>query len=902
MTERTFYSDKGKLPVEEALPGLRKALQDGVNAVLVAPPGAGKTTCVPLALLEEPWVRGRRILMLEPRRLAARSAARYMAEKLGERVGQTVGYRVRMDTCVGPHTRIEVITEGVLTRMLQTDPELAGVAAVLFDEFHERSLHADLGLALCLQSQELLREDLRLLVMSATLEAEPVAALMGNAAVIVSEGRAYPVETRYATSSPRGDERLEDKAAAVVLQALREEEGDVLVFLPGAAEIRRTQERLRTALREPGTSARASAGAGGPAGAGARIDLEGRIVVLPLYGSLSQAAQDQALAPALAGQRKVVLSTSIAETSLTVEGVRVVVDCGLSRVPRFSPRTGMTRLETVTVSRPSADQRRGRAGRQSPGVCYRLWTEQEDRLLPPRSVPELLEADLAPLSLELAAWGASPEELRWLDAPPAAALAQARELLARLGALGADGSVTPHGRAMASLGLHPRLAHMALLAKTMGQGALACRLAAILGERDFLRAGPGGAPNADLRLRVEALTRQGRGEAEALGLHADTAALNRLRAEADQWMRELGIPAASKKPALTPDASVTPGIPASSSAGSSQPASGVPSLSEQDACGLLLAFAYPDRIGQQRSPGRYLLRNGRGAVVSAGQHLAYAAYLVAVELDDQGPDSRVYLGAPVELALLEEFLKDQLEYETLVEWDKQAQAVRARKRVRLGALLLREQPVAQPPEELVASALLEGIAHEGLEVLPWSKASRQQLLRLRFMHHADSRWPEVSDEALLQTLPEWLGPFIGGMRSKSDLSRLSMSNVLDSLLEWNRQQELEREAPTHITVPSGSRIPVDYSNPEQPALAVRLQEVFGLTETPRIGGGRVPVVMQLLSPAQRPVQVTRDLASFWREGYFEVKKDLKGRYPKHYWPDNPLEAQPTNRVRPRPKP
>lgn len=849
-----------RLPVEEALPELKAALSAGVNAVLVAPPGAGKTTRVPLALLDEPWVAGRRIIMLEPRRLAARSAARYMAAKLGEPVGRTVGYRVRMDTCVGPDTRIEVITEGVLTRMLQSDPALEDVAAVLFDEFHERSLHADLGLALCLQAQGLLREDLRLLVMSATLEAEPVAGLLGDAPIIVSEGRAYPVETRYADRRPEG--RLEDAVVPAVLRALQECEGDVLVFLPGAGEIRRVETRLGEALRGQGA-------------------VGGNIRVLPLHGTLPQEAQDRALARAVEGERKVVLATSIAETSLTVDGVRVVVDCGLSRVPKFSPRTGMTRLETVPVSRASADQRRGRAGRQGPGVCYRLWTEQDDRQLPVRSTPELLEADLAPLALELAAWGADPGELRWLDPPPAAAMAAARELLTSLGAMGADGQITSHGRAVAALGLHPRLAHMALRAVPMGLGELACELAAILGERDFLRA-PGGAGqgNADLRLRVEALRKEGRGEAEALGLRADPAALRRIRAEADHWKRELGLVGRG-------------------GAGGGADVKGS-SLPEAEACGLLLALAYPDRIGQQRSVGRFTLRNGRGAAVGEGQHLAYSPYIVAAELDDQGADSRVYLGAPVEPAQLEQVLADQLEQEETVVWDREAQAVRARKRVRLGALTLKDQPLANPSPELTAAALLQGVALEGLELLPWSKASRQLLERLRFMHHADPDWPDVSEDALVSSLPDWLGPFVSGMRSKSDLARLNMVDVLEQLLDWNRKRELDQHAPTHLTVPSGSRIPVNYSDPAAPFLAVRLQELFGLTETPRIGRGRVPVVMHLLSPAQRPVQVTRDLASFWRETYFEVKKDLKGRYPKHFWPDNPLEAVPTNRVRPKP--
>lgn len=885
------------LPVEEALPSLKAALRKGNGAVLVAPPGAGKTTRVPLALLEEPWAAGKRLLMLEPRRLAARSAARYMAASLGEPVGQTVGYRVRMDSRVGPRTRIEVITEGVLTRMLQEDPELSGTAAVLFDEFHERSLHADLGLALCLQAQELLREDLRLVVMSATLEAEPVAALMGEAPIVISTGRAYPVETRYLPHRPEG--RLEDRTAAAVATALRECQGDILVFLPGAREIRRTEDRLSALL-----------------GGGA----VGSVKVLPLHGTLPQEAQDLALAPAQPGTCKVVLATSIAETSLTVDGVRVVVDAGLSRVARFSPRTGMTRLATVPVSVASADQRRGRAGRQGPGVCYRLWPEQDQGQLPARTAPEILEADLAPLCLDLAAWGAAPEELRWLDAPPAAALAQARALLRRLGALGADGAVTPHGRAMAGLGLHPRLAHMALKARELGLQGLGCELAALLGERDVLRAAEGAAPNADLRLRVEAL-RNAVGEARSLGLRADPAALARVRAEASWWMRELGSNRldtgrqAAASPA-TADRSVPVPVTADRSA-PLPPEAGpsvlppsvqaLPALSGSGMgadlayCGLLLAYAYPDRIGQQRTRGRYLLSNGRGAAMAADQHLAGTPYLVAAELDDQGADSRIYLAAPVELAYLETYLQEGLEEEETVEWEEAAQAVRAKKRLRLGALILREKPMQNPPAPLVTRALLVAIAKDGLEALPWTKTSRQLLQRLRFMQLADPSWPDVAEETLLSTLPDWLGPYAEGLRRKQDLARVNLGEALTGLLDWSRRQELDRHAPTHLQVPSGSRIPVDYSDPGQPFIAVRLQELFGLTETPRIGGGRVPVVIHLLSPAQRPVQVTRDLAGFWRETYFDVKKDLKGRYPKHYWPDNPLEAIPTNRVRPKPQ-
>lgn len=835
------------LPINNVLPSLLEALRASPNAVLVAPPGAGKTTRVPLALLNEPWVAGRRVLMLEPRRLAARSAARYMAGQLREPVGQTVGYRVKLDTKAGPHTRIEVITEGILTRMLQHDPALDGVGAVIFDEFHERSLHADLGLALCLQSQAVLREDLRIIVMSATLEAEPVAALLNDAPVIVSEGRSCPVETRYAERRPEG--RIEPAAARSIVQALERDTGDILAFLPGEGEIRRVESLLRDfdAVRR-----------------------DASVRIAPLYGSLPQEAQDAAIAPGKPGERKVVLATTIAESSLTVEGVRVVIDAGLRRVPRFSPRTGMTRLVTVPVSRASADQRRGRAGRTAPGVCYRLWTEQDDRNLDPRSVPEIAEADLAPLALELAQWGVSdPAELLWLDPPPAAAYAQARELLRGLGALDAHGAITPHGKAIAELGLHPRLAHMVLKAADIGLGRLACDLAALLNERDILRA-EAAAPDADVRLRVEALRNYVAGDRRDAfqGFRVDTAACRRIAAEAEQWKQALRLPAADA-------------------------GGGV------DGCGVLLAFAYPDRIGQRRPNGRFLLRNGRGAASHDVQPLAQTPYVVAAELDDHGAESRIHLAAPIELSELERHMGDQLETDTSVGWDAAAQSVRARKRQRLGALILKDAPVANPDPQLTSAALLEAVAANGLSMLTWTRPARQLQQRISFMHAIDPAWPDASDEALVAELDQWLGPHLYGLKSRSELERLHVADMLDAWLGWDRRRELDTYAPTHIIVPSGSRIPVDYSDPAAPMLAVRLQELFGLTETPRIGRGGVPLTLHLLSPAQRPVQVTKDLASFWSNTYFEVKKDLKGRYPKHYWPDDPLVAMPTNRVRPK---
>lgn len=833
-----------ELPIEQVLPALRDALRRGRSAVLQAPPGAGKTTRVPLAMLGEPWLAGRKILMLEPRRLAARAAAARMASTLGEAVGRTVGYRVRAESRVGRETRVEVVTEGILTRMLQADPALEGVGVVIFDEFHERSLHADLGLALTLQSRALLRDDLRVLVMSATLDGEAVAAVLEEgkpAPIVTSQGRGHPVETRHLTHPVEG--WLEPAVARVARAALHEEEGDVLVFLPGAGEIRRVEQLLAEGELPRGTR------------------------VLPLHGSLPQEAQDRAIAPGAPGERKVVLSTSIAETSLTIEGVRVVVDAGVMRVPRFSPRAGMTRLETIPVSRASADQRRGRAGRLGPGVCYRLWTEQQERALLAQGTPEIRAADLAPLALELAAWGASdPGELRWLDPPAPAAYAQARELLAELGAL-RDGTITPHGRRMAELGMHPRLAHMALRARELGRGALACELAAILGERDLLRAdGPVG--DADLRLRIAALRDPRAGS--VAGFAIDRAAAERARAEARRWRERLDVRQEEGDP---------------------------------EGAALLVALAYPDRVAQRRGAegDRYLLRNGSGAALRERQALARSAYLAVAEVDGQGRDARILLAAPLDLAEIETHSSDQVETEEVVEWDADAGAIRAARRTRLGAIVLREGNLPDPDPQRVADALAAAVRRDGIESLPWSRPARQLQQRVAFARSLDPTWPDLSDAALAETLEEWLGPHFWGIRRRDQLARLDLEAILLATLPWERRASLDELAPTHLAVPTGSRIPIDYSDPAAPSLAVRLQEMFGLSETPRVAGGRVPLLVQLLSPAHRPVQLTRDLASFWREGYFEVRKDLRGRYPRHHWPDDPLQAEPTRRAKPRPE-
>jgi ATP-dependent helicase HrpB len=819
------------LPIEQALPAVRDALRGGTGAVLQAPPGAGKTTRVPLALLDEPWLAGRRIVMLEPRRLAARAAARRMADTLEQRVGGTVGYRVRHESAVGPGTRVVVVTEGILTRMLQSDPALEEFGLVIFDEFHERSIHADLGLALTLQSRAVLREDLRVLIMSATLEGGPVAALLGGAPLVTSEGRAHPVEVRHLAR--RAGTRLEPAVAAVVRQALQDDDGDLLVFLPGAGEIRRVEGLLH--------------------GLGADV--------IPLYGNLPPDQQDRAILPSPPGGRKVVLATSIAETSLTIQGVRVVVDAGLSRVPRFSPRTGMTRLATVRVSRASAEQRRGRAGRLAPGVCYRLWSRQEDAALPERSSPEILQADLAPLALELAAAGVrDPAELRWLDPPPPAAFSEARSLLAQLGALDAAGGFTRHGAAMTRLALHPRLSHMVMKASELGDRDTACEIAALLTEHDLLRRSEG-VPEADIRTRLDLL------RGTTLSREVDREALRRARAEVAACRRGRGA------------------------GGGQGPGMGV---------GPLLGLAYPDRIAQRRQGqvGRFLLRNGLGAFLDP-QGLSREEYLVIPELDGKAPESRILVAAPISIEDIRELFASDIAIEEVVAWDPASRVVAARRQERLGAIVLRDTAIRNPDPALIAGALMEGVRKEGLHVLPWNDGARRTRERITFVRTLDPGWPDLSDAALAASLEEWLGPRAVGLARLDDLAGVDLSAALLDRLSWEQRAALDRLAPTHVTVPSGSRVGVDYGDPTLPVLAVRLQEMFGLTETPRVGAGGVPLTLHLLSPAGRPVQVTRDLAGFWRTTYFEVRRDLKGRYPKHHWPDNPLDAEPSSRARPR---
>ncbi|WP_212980183.1 ATP-dependent helicase HrpB [Paenibacillus azoreducens] len=825
-----------ELPIQKVLPELKEKLRTATSAVLVAEPGAGKTTQVPPAFLEEDWLSGRKIIMLEPRRLAARAAAEYMAGNLGEQTGETVGYRVRMESRTGKKTKIEVVTEGILTRMLQSDPELADVGMIIFDEFHERNLQGDLGLALALESRAVLREDLRILVMSATLEAEPVAALLGDAAVVNCPGRQFPVETVY--KPPAAGIKPEQHMAAVIREAAADHPGDVLAFLPGAGEIRKVQAELERG--------------GIPAGC----------VIRPLYGQLPQQEQDAAVRPDPASRRKWILATSIAETSLTIDGVRIVVDSGLMRTQLFSARTGMPYLATGQVSRASADQRRGRAGRTAPGVAYRLWSREAQDHLRERNAPEILETDLAPLVLELTTWGVrDADKLLWLDPPPAQAYERGRELLQRLGAVTKDGMITDKGKRMAELGMHPRLAVMMLQAAYLGHGRLGSTLAAVLQERDLFR---GAERDADIRSRAQAVCMWEQGGAVR---DADESALKRIAQESKHIRKQTGI-AASEKVDL-------------------------------EKCGLLLSFAYPDRIGQNRGNGKFLLTSGRGVELPGAQLLSRSAYITAAAVDDRkGAEGKILLAAPLNLEDIQRYHGDEIVDDTVVEWDRTLGSVKARKQTSLGAVILRESPAEQPSPERVVLALLEGIRTEGLGILPWTKHAKQLRQRLQMMHHADPEWPDMKDAALLGSLEEWLLPYLYGAKSRTDLQKLQLAAILEQTLGWDKKTRLDEEAPTHITVPSGSRIIVDYSNPMQPVLAVKLQEMFGLRETPRIGRGRIPLTLHLLSPAQRPVQITSDLASFWANGYFDVKKDLKGRYPKHYWPDDPLEAIPTRRTRP----
>jgi len=806
---------------------LGQTLATNNTAVLVAPPGAGKTTRVPLALLDAPWLKGRKIIMLEPRRIAARASAERMAKTLGERAGETIGYRVRFGSKISRATRIEVVTEGIFARQILDDPELNGVAAVLFDEFHERSLDADLGLALARDAQTGLREDLRILVMSATLDGARVARLLGDAPVVASEGRAFPVETRYLGRKP--DAPLERQMADAIATALRADPGSVLAFLPGAAEIRRTQNFLSERVHDAG------------------------IEIVPLFGALDAAVQDRAIAPAPKGQRKVVLATSIAETSLTIEGVRIVVDSGMARVPRYEPDIGLTRLETVRASRAAVDQRRGRAGRTEPGVCYRLWDEPQTASLAAYTQPEILSADLSSMVLDLAQWGVSdPMTLAFLDPPPAPALKEATSLLTELGALDGDGRITAEGQSLRALALPPRLARMIVDSHRLGAGEEASEIAAILTERGL------GGDSVDLDVRLEQFRRDRSQRASSA------------RSLAQRWASQVAS---------------TEGAPVEDTAPSN---------------GIMLAFAFPDRVARNRGNGSFVLANGRGAAVEQTSSLARAPYIAVGELTGTAAQGRILLAASITQADIELRFAGQIENAEEISFDRSAMALRARRKKTLHAITLSEAPMALSPSAETARIFAAGLVGVGLDKLPWSKSLQQWRDRVMFLRKAEGdSWPDLSDAALATEAENWLVPALYDKISLRELSAGDLSDAMMGLLPWELRARLEREAPTHFEAPTGTMLAIDYEAEQGPTIAVRLQELFGLNTHPSVAKGKVPLVLELLSPAQRPVQVTRDLPGFWRGSYAAVRSDLRGRYPRHPWPEDPASALPTRRVKPR---
>jgi ATP-dependent helicase HrpB len=813
------------LPVTAALPALLQALENQGKAVLVAPPGAGKTTLAPLALLDAPGLGSGRILLLEPRRLAARAAARRMAELLREEVGDTVGYAMRMERRVSAATRILVVTEGVLARTILEDPELPGISAILFDEFHERSLDGDFGLALALDVQGALRPDLRLLVMSATLDGARVARLLGDALVIESQGRSFPVDIRY-DERPAGMP-IEDAMAKAIREALANEPGSVLAFLPGQREIERTAERLE-----------------------GRLGMDADIA--PLYGMLDGKAQDAAIKPARPGRRKVVLATSIAETSITIDGVRVVIDSGLSRLPKYEPATGLTRLETVRVSRASADQRAGRAGRTQPGVAIRLWRAEQTAALPAFTPPEILEADLSSLVLDCAAFGvADPGSLAFLDPPPAPALAEARSLLAELDAIDPAGRLTPAGEAMRRLALPVRLAHMVAKAAKDGHALPAAELAVLITERGL------GGDSIDLERRLMRFRAEKSPRAVAARQLAE-----RLARQAGR--RDL------------PDNSITPGA--------------------------LLIYAWPDRVAKARGArGRFVLANGSGAMLDAADPLAGEVFLVVADLQGKAQNARIAAAAPVSISEIREALGARIVKQVDSSFDPEKSAVRVRETERLGAIVFSERMLPPPTGAEADRAILDALRTHGLALLPWSREAETLRHRLQWLHRGlGAPWPDVSDEALLASLDDWLAPFLRGEASFQRIDAGILCAGLMSLAPHDLQRRIASLAPTHFDAPSGSRIPIRYDG-EWPILAVRVQELFGLDSNPAIAGGTVPLTLELLSPAHRPIQTTRDLPGFWRGSWAEVRSDMRGRYPKHVWPEDPVSAEATARAKPRVK-
>lgn len=852
------------LPVVSVLEQLDNALEEKGRALLAAPPGAGKTTLVPIALMNRPWLKNKKIIMLEPRRLAARACAAHMAELLGEKAGQRIGYQVRMEKCIGPQTQVEIVTEGILTRRLQSDPGLEGVGLVIFDEFHERHLHGDMALALSLDAADGFAEDLRIAVMSATMDIQALSGLLGNAPVISSQGKTWPVDTIYvdphsqkgASGSRTGWAAVLPACLHTVLKAISCHDGDILVFLPGAGAIRRLAEELNEKFKQD------------PA-----------VNIIPLFGSLSFKAQKAAIEPATQGNRKIVLATPIAETSLTIQGIRVVVDSGLVNQPEFSPGRGMTRLETRPVSKASADQRRGRAGRTAPGTCYRLWPQYVHQGLMPFNRPEILNADLAHLVLELSLWGVrEPSELKWLDIPSPPAVAAAKGLLLSLGALDHDGAVTAHGREMLTAGIHPRSSHMILRAKEMGHGFLGCCLCALLEEKDIV-VFEDGSRDPDIVLRLEMLAEL---------LHPQTRQKYFPHRE-----RALSILAQARRLA------------------------GLFNIQGRDmdvgAAGRVLAQAFPDRVAIRRSSGSlsFLTAQGSGLFFDAENTLSCRDFIVAVEVDGQTKNARIFLAAALDRTDLETDFSTALETHEIVEWDQGSASVKAVRQTLFGRIVVNQTPLPESDPEALRSAMIRGIRQTNLQILDRQEKTMNFRHRVIFLKNFAATCPEfaqlpnVGDKALTDTLEEWLGPFLSGVTSAAGLKRVDLDAAIKALFSREQIKMVDRHAPTHIQVPSGSNIPIRYADKngilESPVLAVRIQEVFGMATTPVIAAGRMPLTLHLLSPASRPVQITSDLGHFWAHTYRDVKKDLMGRYPKHYWPQDPHTAQATAGVK-HPKP
>lgn len=827
------------LPIDIILPELRAALSTQKNVVLSAEPGAGKTTRVPISLLNEKWLNGKKVLMLEPRRLAAIRSSTYMSEQLGEKVGETIGYRIRGENRVGKNTRIEVVTEGILTRMIQDDASLPDVGIIIFDEFHERSIHADLGLALSLNVQEHLRNDLKILVMSATLDGIAISSLLDNAPIIKSEGRSFPVETKYLPQHHDGF--IEPLVANTIVKALREREGDILVFLPGQREIRRVESLLQ------------------------EKELSGNIVVHSLYGEASPEKQKSALAVAQTGKRKIILSTNIAETSLTIEGVRVVIDSGFVRSAKFDPRRGMSGLVTIPISQASADQRKGRAGRESSGVCYRLWTEAQHSQRSRYSQPEILTADLAPLAIELALWGdGEGTNLKFLDPPSKTNLLQARNLLQYLGALDAHGNLTEHGKQIAKIPTHPRYAHMLLKGKELNIGELACDVVALLDERDIFK--KNNDTEIDLFSRFIAFKE---------GKTSDTFLLQRIREQSLRLKRMLGL----------------------SNDDSTSKHKTMFTINPEETLGLLLALAYPERVAKRKSGDTYQLSGNSVASLPKNSRLSKEEYLAVGDVDGAGNDVKIFLAEPISESDILKLFSEQITHQQKIEWNEKEESIIARRVTSFGAIEISEKKFV-PTAEQSQKIMIQVIRNLGISILPWTKESEELRRRSEWLRKQNlvSEWIDLSDEYLLSTLEVWLSPFLDGITRKVHLTKLNMQELLRSLFSYEQIKLLDKLVPTHLSVPTGSKIPIDYST-DQPILAVRLQEMFGETETPTVGGGKMKVLLHLLSPARRPIAVTQDLPSFWKNAYNDVRKDMRGQYPKHYWPENPLEAEPTRRTK-----